>query len=179
MSTLEFSRKIRNTTVGVKIGDLTQEQTEAVVNPANSTLTMGGGVAAAIKLAGGEEIEMEAVKQAPCPIGKAIYTQGGALSAKYVIHSPTMTGPATRIDPSFVKKATGAALNLAKELQLVTISIPGMGTGVGGVSYKDATRVMIEAIRNHINSGTTLAEIHLVARDKLMFEAFRGELSAL
>ena len=179
MSTLEFSRRIRGTTVRVKMGDLTQEQTEAIVNPANGTLSMGGGVAAAIKLAGGEEIEIEAVKQAPCPVGQAIYTNGGALSTKYVIHSPTMTRPAMRIDPSSVKRATEAALSLAKELRLATISIPGMGTGVGGVSYKDATRVMIEAIRNHANSGTTLTEIHLVARDKLLFEALRGELSAL
>jgi len=179
MSTSEFSRKIRNTTVDVKMGDLTQERTEAIVNPANSSLSMDGGVAAAIKLAGGEEIELEAVKQAPCPVGQAVYTSGAALAAKYVIHSPTMTSPAMRTDPNSIKRATGAALDLAKKLQLATISIPGMGTGVGGVYYKDATRVMIEAIRNHINSGTTLSEIHLVARDKLLFEAFRGELSAL
>jgi O-acetyl-ADP-ribose deacetylase (regulator of RNase III) len=179
MSALEFSRKIRNTTVQVKMGDLSQEQTEAIVNPANSTLSMEGGVAAAIKLAGGEEIELEAVKQAPCPVGQAIYTKGGALPAKFVIHSPTMTRPGTRINPSSVKRAIEAALGLAKELRLATISIPGMGTGVGGVSYKDATRVMIEAIRNHVNSGTTLTEIHLVARDKLLFEALREEISAL
>ena len=136
-------------------------------------------MAAAIKLAGGEEIEMEALEQAPCPVGQAIHTKGGTLPAKYVIHSPTMTRPDMKIEPSAIKKAAEAALNLARELQLTTISIPGMGTGVGGVSYKDATRVMMEAIRNHINSGTTLTEIRLVARDKFLFEALRGELSAL
>ena len=174
-----MSRKIKNTLVKVKINDIAQEEAEGIVNPANSLLMMGGGVAGAIKQAGGREIEEEALRQAPCPVGRAVSTQAGALKAKYVIHAPTMPQPGMKIDVLSAKKATEAALNQAKKLQLKSLSIPGMGTGVGGVDYRDASRVMMEAIRNHINSGTSLTIINLVARDRLLFENFKEDLAEL
>jgi len=74
--------------IGIKKGDLTEEDSEAIVNPANSLMIMGGGVAYAIKKKGGEEIEKEAIKKAPVEIGKAVVTKAGKLKTKHVIHSP-------------------------------------------------------------------------------------------
>ena len=175
----EYSKKIKNTLVRVKIGDIAQEETDGIVNPANSLLLMGGGVAAALKQAGGEEIEAEATRQAPCPVGQAISTSAGALKAKFIIHAPTMPQPAMKIDAASVKKAAEAALDLARKLQLKSLSVPGMGTGVGGISYRDAGRVMMEALRNHIYSGTTLTLLNLVARDTLLFDTFKENLAKL
>ena len=82
--------KIERTHKGVEIvaitGDITKQKVEAIVNPANSWMLMGGGAAGAIKRTGGKEIEDEAVKHAPVPVGKAIATGGGKLKAKYVMN---------------------------------------------------------------------------------------------
>ncbi|MEX2689946.1 MAG: macro domain-containing protein, partial [Candidatus Njordarchaeum guaymaensis] len=70
-------------------GDITKMDVDAIVNPANSLLIMGGGVAGAIKRRGGQIIEDEAVKQGPIPVGNAVITSAGNLKARYVIHAPT------------------------------------------------------------------------------------------
>ncbi|MCX8181526.1 MAG: macro domain-containing protein [Candidatus Methanomethyliaceae archaeon] len=70
--------------------DITICDAEALVNPANSLMSMGGGVAAAIKRAAGPVVEEEAMRNAPIPVGNAIATSAGHLKSKYIIHSPTM-----------------------------------------------------------------------------------------
>ncbi len=139
--------KIKNCVISVVLGDITQTQADAIVNPANSRLMMGGGVAGAIKRIGGAIIEKEAVQKGPIRVGEAVATSAGKLKARYVIHAPTMPLPAMSTDLKNVEKATSAALRLARDLELSSIAIPGMGTGVGGVPVKDAAQTMIEAIK--------------------------------
>ena len=131
-------------------GDLTEINTDAIVNPANSLGYMGGGVAGAIKRKGGEEIEKEAVEKAPIPVGKAIATTPGRLKCRYVIHAPTMERPAMRIGVDNVEKATRAAFELAKSMKLKSIALPGMGTGVGGVKEEDAARAMMNVAKDYV-----------------------------
>ena len=131
-------------------GDLTEINTDAIVNPANSLGYMGGGVAGAIKRKGGEEIEKEAVEKAPIPVGKAIATTPGRLKCRYVIHAPTMERPAMRIGVDNVEKATRAAFELAKNMKLKSIALPGMGTGVGGVREEDAARAMMDVAKDYV-----------------------------
>jgi O-acetyl-ADP-ribose deacetylase (regulator of RNase III) len=152
----------------VKKGDITEEECDAIVNPANSLGYMGGGVALAIKLKGGKEIEEEAVRKAPIPLGKAIATKAGKLKCKFVIHSPTMQKPAEKIPLENVRLATRAALELAKELKIKSIAFPGMGTGVGGIKAEDAARVMIEECKKFED-----LEIRLVAFDEKLYQAFK------
>ena len=132
-------------------GDLTEIDADAIVNPANSLGYMGGGVAGAIKRKGGEEIEKEAVEKAPIPVGKAIATTSGRLKCRYVIHAPTMEKPAMRISVDNVRKATRAALELARDMGIKRIAFPGMGTGVGGVKEEDAAKAMIETIKEYLD----------------------------
>jgi len=66
---MSFEREYKGVKIRVVRGDITKMEVEAIVNPANSLLVMGGGVAGAIKRAGGKEIEEEAVKHAPIPVG--------------------------------------------------------------------------------------------------------------
>ena len=132
-------------------GDLTEIDADAIVNPANSLGYMGGGVAGAIKRKGGEEIEKEAVEKAPIPVGKAIATTSGRLRCRYVIHAPTMEKPAMRISVDNVRKATRAALELARDMGIKRIAFPGMGTGVGGVKEEDAAKAMIETIKEYLD----------------------------
>src|SRR5262249_28945370 len=79
-----------HTTIETQQGDISQARVDAVVNAANNHLWMGGGVAGALKRAGGIEIEREATAKGPIPIGEAVVTTGGALPAKYVIHAAAM-----------------------------------------------------------------------------------------
>jgi O-acetyl-ADP-ribose deacetylase (regulator of RNase III) len=168
--------KIKNCVISVVQGDITQMQADAIVNPANSRLIMGGGVAGAIKRIGGPTIEKEAVQKGPIRVGEAVATGAGKLKARYVIHAPTMPLPAMSTDLKNVEKATSAALRLARGLKLSTIAIPGMGTGVGGVPAKDAAQTMIEAIKHHLSEETTLRKIVLVSIDKTLIDAFESVL---
>jgi O-acetyl-ADP-ribose deacetylase (regulator of RNase III) len=157
-------------------GDITQSQAEAIVNPANSRLMMGGGVAGAIRRAGGPTIEREALQKAPIRVSEAIATNAGRLATRYVIHAPTMSLPAMSTDVESVEKATSAALRIAKALGLSSIAIPGMGTGVGGVPVNEAAQTMVGAIRQHLLEGTTLKHIFLVSIDETLIRAFESVL---
>ena len=153
----------------VEKGDLTKISCDAIVNPANSFGYMGGGVAGAIKRVGGIEIEKEAVSKAPIDVGKAIVTTAGALPCKYVIHAPTMKQPAMMIGVENVKLATKAALNLASKLNLKSIAIPGMGTGVGGVPTDDAARAIVKIAREFEDK---FEKIILIDRNDEMIKSF-------
>jgi len=157
----------------VKKGDITSIICDAIVNPANSLGYMGGGVAGAIKRTGGIDIEKEAVRKAPISVGSAIVTTAGTLSCKYVIHAPTMKQPAMIINIENVKLATKAALKLAEELGLRCIAIPGMGTGVGGVSHRKAAEAMVSIIKEFEDS---FEKIILIDRNEEMVDSFNSFL---
>ena len=169
-----FHAKYNGVVIRVVKGDLTRSEVDAIVNPANSFGYMGGGVALAIKKAGGARIEREAVGRAPIPIGNAVATTAGRLKAKFVIHAPTMVEPAGRANEEKVRVATLAALKCAEEKGAKSIAFPGMGTGVGGLSYKIAVEAMVEAIKDFTSRGVKINEIILTGySDKLYAEFVR------
>jgi len=163
---------IGNLSVVIKRGDLTRVSADAICNPANSLMFMGGGVAGALKRAGGEEIEGEALKHAPVPVGKAIATAAGKLNARWVIHSPTMERPAMPTTPEKVYLATKAALECADRLGAKSIAMPGMGTGVGEVPHRAAAEVMFGAISDFSRSSRSLREVILCDRGEEMISAW-------
>jgi len=154
----------------VKRGDLTRIPCDAIVNPANSFGYMGGGVAGAIKRVGGIEIEKEAVSKAPIPVGTAVETTAGSLPCKYVIHAPTMKQPAMRIGKENVKLATQAALELDVKLNLKSIAIPGMGTGVGRVPVEDAAKAIAGIAKEFENK---FEKIILIDRNEKMVNSLK------
>lgn len=156
--------------------DITRLSCDAIVNPANSFGYMGGGVAGAIKRAGGIEIEQEAVSKAPIQVGSAVETTAGSLPCRYVIHAPTMEQPAMRTNEEKIRKATKAAFLIAKKLGVKRIAFPGMGTGVGGVKPKDAARAMMEIAKEFMND---FEEIIFVDVNDEMVNAWKKELNQL
>jgi O-acetyl-ADP-ribose deacetylase (regulator of RNase III) len=170
--------KIGNFEVEAKVGNLTEQTVDALCNPANSLMYMGGGAAGALKRVGGDEIEREALKHAPVPVGKAIATTAGKLRANWVIHAPTMERPAMRTTPEKVYKATLAALWCADEVGAESMAIPGMGTGVGGVSFKQAAEAMVKAIREFGNEAKSLREVLLCDLGESMVEAWKKKLTS-
>ncbi len=155
------------------VGDLTRVETEAIVNPANSEGEMGGGVAAAIKKAGGAVIEDEAMAKAPVHIGSAIVTTAGKLKCECVIHAPTMKVPVQRTNVENIARATQAALELARECQIKSMAVPGMGTGTGRVSLEEAAAVMIKVVREFADDPGCLQEILLVDRNQQIVAAWK------
>jgi len=135
------------------MGDITRLEVDAIVNPANSQLIMGGGAAGAILRAGGAQIQKEALRKAPIQIGKAVATTAGKLKAKYVIHAPTMARPAMLTDKENARLATRGALKCAEKLGIRSMAFPGLGTGVGGLNPQEAAKVMAEEIKNHIKQA--------------------------
>jgi O-acetyl-ADP-ribose deacetylase len=127
-------------------GDITALDVDAIANAANDHLWMGAGVAGAIKRAGGDEIEREAVSKGPIPVGTAIATGAGRLKARYVIHGAVM-GQDLRTRAELIEQTTRSCLALADELDCESLALPAFGTGVGGFPLDECARVMVGAAR--------------------------------
>ena len=153
-------------------GDITKVKVDAIVNPANSWMIMGGGVAGAIRRAGGQVIESEARKYAPVPVGEAKVTRAGRLPCKYVIHAPTMERPAMRTTIDKVRAAVRAALRAADNARAKSVAFPGMGTGVGGLDPRKAASAMVETIIEELPRLSNVSEVLLVAFNEELYSAF-------
>lgn len=157
-------------------GSILGVDVDAIVNAANSYGIMGGGVAGVIKRAAGPEVQDEAMKKAPIPVGEAVLTTAGKIKTRFngIIHAPTMPEPSIRIPAANVGLATRAALRLAETQRFTSIALPGMGTGVGGVTHEVAAAQMIAEIRAH--QAQSLRSIILVDVDPAMVQAWRDSL---
>jgi O-acetyl-ADP-ribose deacetylase (regulator of RNase III) len=129
-------------------GDIAALEVDAIANAANNALWMGAGVAGAIKRAGGEEIEREAVALGPIEVGSAVATGAGRLPAKHVIHGAVM-GQDLRTDEELVGRTTRSCLELADELDCRSLALPAFGTGVGGFPLEECARIMVGTARAH------------------------------
>ena len=127
-------------------GDIAAVEADAIANAANDYLWMGAGVAGALKRAGGEEIEREAVARGPIERGTAVATTAGRLHARYVIHGAVM-GQDLRTDADLVRRTTHACLALADELGCRSLALPAFGTGVGGFPLEECARIMVDEAR--------------------------------
>jgi O-acetyl-ADP-ribose deacetylase (regulator of RNase III) len=129
-------------------GDITVLEVDAIANAANNHLWMGAGVAGAIKRAGGEEIEHEAVQLGPIEVGDAVATSAGRLPARWVIHGAVM-GQDLQTNADLVRRTTQSCLRVADELGAESLALPAFGTGVGGFPLEECARIMVDAARSH------------------------------
>jgi O-acetyl-ADP-ribose deacetylase len=129
-------------------GDITTLDVDAIANAANDRLGMGAGVAGAIKRAGGEEIEREAVALGPIEVGEAVATGAGRLRARHVIHGAVM-GQDLRTNAQFVRRTTRRCLEVADELGANSLALPAFGTGVGGFPLAECAEIMVAEARAH------------------------------
>jgi O-acetyl-ADP-ribose deacetylase len=127
-------------------GDITALDVQAIGNAANNELWMGAGVAGAIKRAGGEEIEREAVAKGPIGIGEAVATGAGRLKARWVIHGAVM-GRDLKTNADLVRRTTESCLRVADELGAGSLALPAFGTGVGGFPLDECAEIMVETAR--------------------------------
>ena len=156
-------------------GDIATVEADAIANAANDHLWMGAGVAGALKRAGGEEIEREAIALGPIAVGSAVATTAGRLHARYVIHGAVM-GQDLCTSAELVGATTNACLALADELGCASLALPAFGTGVGGFPVDECARLMVGAARSF--RGATLRRVVFAVFGAEPARAFRQALSS-
>ena len=151
--------------VTIRQGDITEAQTDAIVNAANNDLKLGGGVAGAIRIKGGPSIQQECDKIGPVRIGEAAITGGGDLPARYVIHAASMRLGGRTTEPA-LREATRNSLLRAAEKKLESIAFPAIGTGIAGFPLDRCAEIMGAEVRDHLRGETSLKRIEFVIFDK-------------
>jgi O-acetyl-ADP-ribose deacetylase len=155
-------------------GNIAALEVDAIANAANNHLWMGAGVAGAIKGAGGEEIEREAVAKGPIEIGDAVATGAGRLAARHVIHGAVM-GQDLRTDADKVARTTRRVLEVADELGVRSLALPAFGTGVGGFPLEECAAIMVGEVRAYEPAG--LERVVFAVYGDEAEQAFRAALS--
>jgi O-acetyl-ADP-ribose deacetylase (regulator of RNase III) len=152
--------------VVIQQGDLTEMDTDAIVNAANNDLVLGAGVARAIRRKGGDAIQRECDAIGSIPLGFAAITSGGGkLAAKYVIHAASM-GLGSLTTAETLRSSTAHALRLAAERGLKTIAFPAVGTGIAGFPMKECAEIMLQEAAEHLRNGSSLETIYFVLFDE-------------
>jgi O-acetyl-ADP-ribose deacetylase (regulator of RNase III) len=154
-------------------GDIASLDVDAIANAANNHLWMGAGVAGAIKRAGGEEIEREAMAKGPIEVGDAVATSGGRLRARHVIHGAVM-GQDLQTDANLVRRTTRRCLEVADELECGSVALPAFGTGVGGFPLLECASIMVAAARDY--DPRTLERVVFAVYGDEAEAAFRASL---
>ena len=170
-----MEHQVQKTKITLIKGDITRQSVDAIVNAANSALQMGGGVAGAIRRAGGPSIQEECDRIGPIALGEAVITGGGNLKAKYVIHAAGMGLGGPMPTERSVRESVRNSLEWAREKGLKSVAFPAIGTGVGGFSVRECARIMLEEIGEHLEEETTLTEVRLVLFDGDTLKVFGEE----
>ncbi len=162
-------------------GDITTQEVDAIVNAANSSLLGGGGVDGAIHRHGGKAIleECRRIRKGlypeGLPAGKAVATTGGALLARWVIHTVGPVYSATVDRAPVLASCHTESLRVADELGASTVAFPAISTGVYGYPLEKAAKVAIAAVRG---AETRVEEVRFVLFGEVALEAFQAALAA-
>ena len=152
-------------------GDICDLEVDAIVNAATVSLWMATGVGGAIKRAGGDEIELAAVRQAPVTLGESIVTPSGRLAARAVIHAVSLDRD-RRTSAAAIEAAVRSAMAWAGEINATSVAFPALGTGVGGFPLEQAAQLMVDAVREH--EPRTLDRIVFAVHSAAAERAFAG-----
>lgn len=156
----------------VEQGDLTEMDTDAIVNAANNDLILGGGVAGAIRRKGGDAIQRECNEIGAIPVGFAAITTGGKLKARFVIHAASMRLGGTTTAEA-LRNSTAHCLRIAKERGLKSIAFPAVGTGIAGFPLEECAKIMLREAAEHLLGETSLEAVHFVLFDDDAIEVFQ------
>jgi O-acetyl-ADP-ribose deacetylase (regulator of RNase III) len=176
---------VNRTSLELAQGDITEMETDAIVNAANEHLAHGGGVAGAIARRGGPAIQRESdawvQRHGRVPTGSAAITGGGQLPARYVIHA---VGPIyDRTNPSrsaeLLASAVRSSLTLADAHGLKSIALPAISAGIFGYPLEAAARVILAATVEYLEGETELERVVFCLFGQPAFEAFVQALSGI
>lgn len=132
--------------------DVTQLAVDAIVNAANTELQLGGGVAGAIRRAGGPSIQEECDRKRPIGLGEAAATGAGDMRARWVIHAATME-PGGGTSGDVIRRATRSTLAVADEVGAQSLGLVALGTGVAGFPVYEAARIMVDETHRYLDTA--------------------------
>jgi len=156
----------------IQQGDITEMDTDAIVNAANNDLILGAGVAGAIHRKGGDSIQEECNEIGSIPVGYAAITGGGNLKARYVIHAASMSLGDVPTTAKSLRTSTAHSLRLAAERKLKSIAFPAVGTGVSGFPTDECAEIMLAEAVQHLKGATSLETIYFVLFDERARDTF-------
>jgi O-acetyl-ADP-ribose deacetylase (regulator of RNase III) len=179
-----MERKIGNTKLSLVRGDITMQDTDAIVNAANSSLKGGGGVDGAIHRAGGsailEECKQIVSRQGRLPTGEAVITTGGNMQARHVIHTvgPVWHG-GHREEADLLASAYRHSLEVAVAKGLKSVSFPSISTGVYGYPVRLAAETALRTVIDFLRHNDALDEVVFVLFDERTHDAYNETLETL
>jgi len=158
-------------------GDITQQNTDAIVNAANTTLLGGGGVDGAVHRAGGPQILAECRRIGGCPTGEARLTTGGRLKAKYVIHA---VGPVYRDgksgEPELLASAHRNSLRLASQHGIRSLAFPAISTGAYGYPMNEAAKIALRTTIDYLKAHPEIELVRFVLFGQRAYEVYEAAL---
>lgn len=172
--------KIGRTKLAIVLGDITDQDTDAIVNAANSNLEKGGGVCGTIHAKGGPRIFEECRLIGGCATGDAVMTSGGNLKARHVIHA---VGPiwqdGQEDEPQLLASAYRRSLEVAARHGVRSVSFPSISTGIFGYPIRLAAPIALTTIIKFLeNEQHTLDEVRMVVftQDTIAYTVFVSAL---
>ena len=174
--------QIHKSVLQIVQGDITRQETAAIVNAANSSLLGGGGVDGAIHRAGGPAILAECTqivaKQGRLPTGEAVITTAGKLPAKYVIHTvgPVYHNGSTG-EPELLANAYRNSLKLAAANNLISISFPSISTGAFGYPVAAAAAIALQTVLDFLHENEAIQLVRFVLFDDRTFAVYQNKLN--
>ena len=164
--------------IEIQQGDLTEMNTDAIVNAANNDLQLGGGVAGAIRRKGGPKIQAECDEIGMIPVGGAAITSGGDLKARHVIHAASME-LGGRTSAQDLRSSTAHSLRIAAQNGLKTIAFPAVGTGIAAFPVRECAEIMLREAAKHLEGPTSVEKIYFVLFDRDAMKTFEEVFSEL
>jgi O-acetyl-ADP-ribose deacetylase (regulator of RNase III) len=175
-----MEKKIGPSTLELVEGDITRQDTEALVNAANKYLRPGGGVDGAIHRAGGPAIEAECCGLGGCPTGEARITTGGNLKARYVIHT---VGPIYQDgfhgEPELLASCYRESLKLASANGIKSLAFPSISTGVYSYPMEEAARIAVKTVADYLAHHPEIELVRLVLFGRAAYEVYQKALQEL
>jgi O-acetyl-ADP-ribose deacetylase len=172
--------KVGPSTLELVEGDITRQDTDAIVNAANPALRPGGGVDGAIHRAGGPAIAAECRRQGGCPTGEARVTTGGNLKARYVIHT---VGPVYKDglhrEPELLASCYRESLKLASARGIKSLAFPSISTGVYSYPMQDAAQIALKAVKDYLARHPEIDLVRFVLFGRDAYEVYAKVLQEL
>jgi O-acetyl-ADP-ribose deacetylase (regulator of RNase III) len=161
-------------------GDITQQDTEAIGNAANSALAGGGGVDGAIHRAGGPAVMAELKsKYRGCPTGSAVITNGGNLKAGYILHAVGPRYSGSSKDPELLAGAYRKSLEICTENKIASIAFPSISTGIYGYPVDEASRIALKTVQDYLKNHPEIKLARFVLFDPTTYHAYEDALKKL
>jgi O-acetyl-ADP-ribose deacetylase (regulator of RNase III) len=172
-------RVVGGTLLELVRGDITSQDTDAIVNAANAQLAPGGGVAGAIYRAAGPGLWAECQALGGCHTGEAKLTSGHALQAKAIIHTVGPVYSGTPQDAEALRACYRNSLRLADENGIRSLSFPAISTGAFGYPLAAAAQIAVKAVLTYLQEATRLTLVRFVLYSPAAYDVFRDVLTSL